>query len=204
MFSAACQPKRPSRSTSPNPNARFLRRAHLPLPDIDLVPARPRASDGRADTRAAAFRRDASILGADGIIPVRIGVCHVYPQQAFASSERFSARLLCFTGVASSQAPSPEPPPTSGPPASEAPLHRGRKPLRRRRRPHHKPDRASLFPPSRSRRPRAHAQGRQGRLRPLGSQHPAANTDAHTDGNAGRDHRRATGGNVAVQPAAAR
>ena len=39
-----------SRSTSPNPNARSLRRAHLPLPDIDLVPARPRASDGRADT----------------------------------------------------------------------------------------------------------------------------------------------------------
>ena len=47
---AACRSRRPSRSTSPNPNARSLRRAHLPLPDIDLVPARPRASDGRADT----------------------------------------------------------------------------------------------------------------------------------------------------------
>ena len=95
MFSAACQPKRPSRSTSPNPNARFLRRAHLPLPDIDLVPARPRASDGRADTRAASFRRDASISGRTGRSR-QDGVCHVYPQQAFASSEQFSARVALF------------------------------------------------------------------------------------------------------------
>src|SRR5512132_927819 len=33
--------------------------------------------------------------------------------------------LLCFTGVAWSQVPSPEPPPTSGPPASEAPAPPG-------------------------------------------------------------------------------
>jgi hypothetical protein len=35
---------------SPPRNARCSRHAHLPRPDIDLVPARPRASDGRADT----------------------------------------------------------------------------------------------------------------------------------------------------------
>ena len=92
MCSAACQPSRRSRSTSPNLNARALRRAHLPLPDIDLVPARGRASDRRADTRAATLRRDASIFRADGSFPSGIGGCHVHLYQAFASSERLSAR----------------------------------------------------------------------------------------------------------------
>ena len=121
---SACQPSRRSRSTSPNLNARSLRRAHLPPPDIDLVPARRRASAVRADTRAATLRRDASILRADGSFPSGIGGCHVYPYQAFASSEQFGARWR----FASPALPRrrrrplpPETPPTTTPPASEPP-----------------------------------------------------------------------------------
>ena len=198
MFSAACQPKRPSRSTSPNPNARFLRRAHLPLPDIDLVPARL-ASATAAPTPA---RRRFAVMPISGRTgrSRQDGVCHVYPQQAFASSEQFSARVALFhrcclvTGAISGTSADKQSARVGSAftgTASRSGGAAGRTTNRTERLYSHRHGHGAPPAPT-------HRDGKAGCAR---SGHDTAPTDAHSDGNPERDHRGATGCDVAVQPA---
>jgi hypothetical protein len=211
MSSAACQPSRRSRSTSPNLNARSLRRAHLPLPDIDLVPARGRASDRRADTRAATLRRDASIFRADGSFPSGIGGCHVHLYQAFASSERLSARgalsfRRCLVADATHSirdAFNDHPSGVGSFPASAFANHPGGSAGHTRAAANCSRDGAE----HRCARGHGHgavapagAHGKTGCAGP-GDDTAASGNDTNAHGRAGREHRRAAGCNVAVQSA---
>ena len=140
-------------------------------------------------------------LGRTGSLPSGIGDCHVYPQQALASSEQFSARVALFhrcclvtgaiSGTSAHERSAGVGSARSTGVASRSGSAAGRTTNRTERLYSHRHGHGAPAP--------THRHGKAGCAR---SGHDPAPTAANTDGNRERNHRRATGGNVAVQSAA--